>query len=138
MNMFALVLTVAVVFQQGAMDKWPHDFAPGERTDNTDYLGSLPPDLSEVVLGEVSEPNAEDQSSLCYLVREGQAEEHVVCQQQGRRRRRLFRRNFNVNPFGLRFGKRSWTEPPQAESAGPGSRKLLPYPGYLRDAGLPV
>ncbi|KAL4612690.1 Kisspeptin 2 precursor [Arapaima gigas] len=118
MNRLALVLTAAGLLRLAAAGK-------ALREDNADPPGSIRGD------GGVSNPSPADQAALCSLVRVGRAEGHAACQH------RLSRRNFNANPFGLRFGKRVWTERPR-----PRSSKPLPYlPSYLlylRDVRLPA
>uniref|UniRef100_A0A3B3S251 Kisspeptin 2 n=1 Tax=Paramormyrops kingsleyae TaxID=1676925 RepID=A0A3B3S251_9TELE len=130
MRTFALILAIAAFFQQGTMGKSSNEFVPVEPMDNSDYLESLQKDLSGVTLREAPGSDAADQKSLCYVVKENEAERQITCGL------RLPRSSFNFNPFGLRFGKRARGDAPRASGAGAKTSKLLPYLMFIRDLGL--
>ncbi|XP_042566091.1 kisspeptin 2 [Clupea harengus] len=80
---------------------------------------------AEVARRETDSPGAPEDEALCLLSKERDAVMHLSCKQ------RLTRSKFNINPFGLRFGKRQdLLNTPAAKS---GTRKLLPILLYLRD-----
>ncbi|XP_076861541.1 kisspeptin 2 [Brachyhypopomus gauderio] len=67
---------------------------------------------------DVHDLDFSEDSSLCFFLREKDAESQISCKP------RLTRSKFNYNPFGLRFGKRDRRLKPDRD--GSRTTKLLP------------
>ncbi|XP_036374366.1 kisspeptin 2 [Megalops cyprinoides] len=133
MSTFALLLAAAMVCHHGTMGRSPHGIPPAERTD---ISGSVHPERElDGVRGhsketrDVKGPNSSDQPNLCFFLKDSEIES---C------RLRFARNKFNINPFGLRFGKRDWSNQSEAKNTRPTTSKLLPYLMYLREPEVPV
>uniref|UniRef100_A0A8C8JN10 Uncharacterized protein n=1 Tax=Oncorhynchus tshawytscha TaxID=74940 RepID=A0A8C8JN10_ONCTS len=132
MRMLAFFLVCAITRQYGTWGTPTHGFGW------TDIPGQTPAKVqvghSVVMRSEIVSPNLPGDANLCYLLKEGdEDQQQMIC------KHRLTRTSkFNVNPFGLRFGKRDKFDPSKDNLIRSRTSKLLPILLYLRELEVPV
>ncbi|KAG5267497.1 hypothetical protein AALO_G00222400 [Alosa alosa] len=126
MRMHVLLLVSAIICQYGATGTLMQDYEDPEFTTSTQEPAPFKVRrYAGVTRRQTDSSEASEDEALCLLSRERDALIHLSCKQ------RLTRSNFNINPFGLRFGKRqNLLNTPTVKSE---PRKLLPILLYLRD-----
>ncbi|CDQ64438.1 kisspeptin 2 precursor [Oncorhynchus mykiss] len=130
MRMLAFFLVCAITRQYGTWGTPTHGFGW------TDIPGQTPAKVqvghSVVRRSEIVSPNLPGDANLCYLLKD-EDQQQMIC------KHRLTRTSkFNVNPFGLRFGKRDKFDPSKASLIRSRTSKLLPILLYLRELEVPA